>query len=493
MEDIKFLPNLSQNLLKILNDEEYDDITIEVGNDPYVKIFRAHMVILNYRSTYLQRILSTNKKKNDDTLVHIKLPNILPENIIKILVAASELNLQELVVYLQSFLIKNKTHWMEQNFNLIYQTSFENINFLELQKYCTDLISKGPDKVLKSISFSSISEKLLISIIQNTNLQMSGIQVWKYVIKWGLAQNPELPIDPATFSKEDFNVLKNTLQQIIPFIKFNYLTPREFSGEVLPYKKVLPKELYKDLLKKILNLHPDSKLIDNLIDSKIIKFQHAELISKWIDKLDITDELTSSYEFKLIFRGSREEFSIDKFHETCDNQSCTVTVVKVKNSNEILGGYNPIEWKSKYSYGVTKDSFIFSFDSGDDINKHILSRVKNKKSAIFNHHTYGPSFGGTDLILRYDGCYCKKDSYERQIRRNDTTSSEPSYLELLCDCCDDIIHGMRWKCTTCPDYDLCQNCKPKSNFHNHPSNHVFKLTCEFAIEEYELFQIIKHK
>ena len=29
-----------------------------------------------------------------------------------------------------------------------------------------------------------------------------------------------------------------------------------------------------------------------------------------------------------------------KFHETCDDQSHTVTVAKVKDSNEILGGYN---------------------------------------------------------------------------------------------------------------------------------------------------------
>ena len=80
MVDNKLLPKLSQNLLEILDDEEYYDITIEVGNDPYVKVFRAHMVILHYRSPYLQRILSTNnKKKNDGTLAHIKLPNILPE------------------------------------------------------------------------------------------------------------------------------------------------------------------------------------------------------------------------------------------------------------------------------------------------------------------------------------------------------------------------------------------------------------------------------
>jgi hypothetical protein len=81
MYDNKFLPELSQNLLEILEDNEFYDLTIEVGNDPYVKIFRAHMVILYYRSPYLRRILSPNvdKKKGDGILTHIKLPNISPE------------------------------------------------------------------------------------------------------------------------------------------------------------------------------------------------------------------------------------------------------------------------------------------------------------------------------------------------------------------------------------------------------------------------------
>ena len=44
-----------------------------------------------------------------------------------------------------------------------------------------------------------------------------------------------------------------------------------------------------------------------------------------------------------------------------DKQSRTVTIVKIKGSSEILGGYNPIEWKSNGNYCVAKDSFIFSF------------------------------------------------------------------------------------------------------------------------------------
>ncbi|GBB84898.1 hypothetical protein RclHR1_01150002 [Rhizophagus clarus] len=357
------------------------------------------MVILHYRSTYLRRILSTNKKENNETLMHIKLPNILPEifqiilryiycgklslkeydisDIIKILVAGNELGLQELIAYLQSFLIETKANWMEQNFNLIYQISFENVSFLELQKYCNNLVTKKPDKILKSQNFSSIPGKLLVSVIQSENLQMNVTQIWEHVLKWGLAQNPELPSDPTNFSKEDFKALKNNIRQFIPFIKFRDLTTQEFSDKVLPYRKILPKELlYDDLLKYFLN--PDSQPIKNSklytttkeinIDFKIITIQHIELISKWIDRLD---DIKNAYKFNLLLRGSRDAFASKKFHEICDNRSHTITIIKVKDNNEILGGYNPIAWESGDAlYGTfksTKDSFIFSFKDNNEI------------------------------------------------------------------------------------------------------------------------------
>ena len=70
---------LSQNYLELLEDDEYHDVTIEVGEDPNVKIFRAHMNILCYRSPYLRRELTSNKKNNNGVLAHIKLQNISPE------------------------------------------------------------------------------------------------------------------------------------------------------------------------------------------------------------------------------------------------------------------------------------------------------------------------------------------------------------------------------------------------------------------------------
>uniref|UniRef100_U9SHT9 Kelch-like protein 17 n=1 Tax=Rhizophagus irregularis (strain DAOM 181602 / DAOM 197198 / MUCL 43194) TaxID=747089 RepID=U9SHT9_RHIID len=409
------------------------------------------MVILNYRSPYLRRILSTNvnKNKNDGVLTHIKLPNILPEtfqmilryiyggrlsleeydtsDIIKILIASSELSLQELIINLQSFLIEYKKDWMEQNFNLIYKTSFENDSFLKLQNFCTELISNEPEKIFNSIDFISLSEKSLISLIQHDNFQMNVIQVWEHVLKWGIAQNPGLPSDPSSYSKEDFITLRGTLQQCIPFIEFFDLNHNEFLEKVYPYKKILPKDLRENLIKHFVNQSSDNpepmmtkEVGSKGIDSEIITIQHAELISKWIDKLDITEEIKNPYEFNLILRGSRDGFSPSKFHEICDNKFHTISIIKVKDSNEILGGYNPIIWKSDYSDSVTKDSFIFSFKNKENINGYILSRVKNKKYAIDNSAYSGPSFGVGDLKLYGDNCYdessCCNFDYEKPIR-----------------------------------------------------------------------------
>jgi hypothetical protein len=44
----QFFTKLSQNYIEILEDDEYYDVTIEVGEDPNVKIFRAHIIVLHF-------------------------------------------------------------------------------------------------------------------------------------------------------------------------------------------------------------------------------------------------------------------------------------------------------------------------------------------------------------------------------------------------------------------------------------------------------------
>jgi hypothetical protein len=87
----------------------------------------------------------------------------------------------------------------------------------------------------------------------------------------------------------------------------------------------------------------------------------------------------------------------------------------VKDSNEILGGYNPISWKPDYSCGVTDDSFIFSFGKDD-----ILSRVRDEDYAIVNSPRRVPSFGNGDLVIsgyNYRYSSCKRNSYKNRLEK----------------------------------------------------------------------------
>jgi len=213
----------------------------------------------------------------------------------KVLAAADKLHLQELIDYLQTYLIENNSEWIEQHFEFTQQISSQSNNLLELQEFCTNLIVQSPEKILKSFDFTSLSEKSLISIIKRDDLQMKEIEVWEHVLKWGLAQNSTLIPDPKTWSDDDFKKMKNTLQNCLPSIRFFCLSSIEFSQKVRPYQKLLDHQLYDDLLNSYLDpnsvssyniLRPRKIKVNEIkiIDSQIVDSNIASTVSKWLIK-----------------------------------------------------------------------------------------------------------------------------------------------------------------------------------------------------------------
>ncbi|EXX65421.1 uncharacterized protein OCT59_025351 [Rhizophagus irregularis] len=468
------------NYIELLKDDEYHDITIEVGEDPNVKLFRAHKNILCYRSPYLRQILSSNKE-NNNVLTRIKLPNVLPEifqtileyiyggilslnektlDFFKILDAADNLHLQELIDYLQKSLIEDKPEWIEQNFGLTHQISSKSNNLLELQEYCSNIMAQYPEKIFNSFDFILLSEDSLVSLIKRDDLQMKEIEVWEQVVKWGLARNPTIAPDPKTWSDNDFETMKNTLQNCLPLIRFFSLSSKEFSQKVRPYQKLLDQQQYEELLSSYLDpgsvfniniLRPrkikikeikidDSQIIDSkindsqIIDSKIVNSNIISIVSKWIDKVVTNDrEPYLPYKFYLILRGSRDGFTPKKFHELCDGKHNTVTFIKIKGTKEILGGYNPLKWESTNSYGKTENSFIFTFKNKHHIKNAIISKVKDKNYAIFYKYEHGPQFGG-DIVMSssnefidYETISYQQDDYEKKLRDSDGVFSMEDY------------------------------------------------------------------
>ncbi|RHZ84609.1 hypothetical protein Glove_79g58 [Diversispora epigaea] len=436
---LNFYENLSNDYVKLLENGNEHNIIIEIGEPPVMETFKVHSTILCYRCPYLYDEFKKSTINNDVNIKIIQKPQISAKvfNIIikyiygatinlekveisiifDLLMTANQFQLEELVASLQTFLIENHPSWLKLNFSKIYNLSFK-IDFKALQNFCDEIIAKHPNLIFESTEFNTLPEAALVSIIQRDDLQLEESKIWDYVIQWGTAQNKTLPSDFNDWIDKDFQILKNTLQQCLPHIRYFQISSGNIVEKVFPYQQILNKNLVTDILKYSMapekpitsTILPPRKIVTiqlpnrgNVfqITSSIITNEHAAEIASWIDKKEVTYDVNDNpYEFNLILRGSRDGFGTNVFWNLCNQKTNLVVVVKAKDTDEILGGYNPIGWNSNLNnYSTTNDSFIFSLKN-ESIKNHILSRVKNASIAIYNYAVnYGPNFGCTDFYM----------------------------------------------------------------------------------------------
>ncbi|RIB13280.1 hypothetical protein C2G38_2144628 [Gigaspora rosea] len=449
------LKTLSKDLCHLLDEAIEYNVLITTGAGDNTKTFKAHTVILRSRSTYFHNALSdTWAKKESDNIVFTK-PNISPEAfevilkyiygatiklpaidmlvILEILIATDELCLTELADYIIDYLFSHQ-QWMRENFVLIYQTAFLKGSFKNLQSFCLEIIEKTPDIIFKAKDFTDIDPKLLATLLGQSNLLTPEIEVWDSIIKWGIFNtSPPLGLDYKTWSNDSFEKLKETLQQFIPLINFTVISSSDFYQKIIPFQHILPNDLYDDLLKfhlapQINPSHPflRSPKRNQQFQSIFINNVHAAWIMSQVD-YDKSPTLHNGnnpklfpYNLKLLIRGSNGGMSDEMFHNNCDMKGPTITIIKVKDKDEILGGYNPLSWDSSTKWVESYSSFIFSLNR-TNVNQSIVSRVLNHSKAIRN--THGPSFGDGDLWVKVTSVgknvtlpsFCRPKSYDKRI------------------------------------------------------------------------------
>ena len=108
-----------------------------------------------------------------------------------------------------------------------------------------------------------------------------------------------------------------------------------------------------------------------------------------------------SLKFKLIYHASKDGNTVAKFHENCDNKGATIVIIKVTNSERIIGGYNPLQWDSSSFNNSTKDSFIFSFTSVTNLQSARVGYSNGDRYSICCYKLNGPSFGKGDIWCNY--------------------------------------------------------------------------------------------
>lgn len=144
--------------------------------------------------------------------------------------------------------------------------------------------------------------------------------------------------------------------------------------------------------------------VDSLcLSQEFGKEQFYQKLSEWC----------GTYNFELLYRGSRDGFGASTFHKRCDHQGKTLTIVK-NSSGHIFGGFATIPWRnpSTYEFKQAPGSFLFTLTNmhGTQPTKIILKSEK-AENAVCHNNSHGPAFGGGHDLRISSECNTNQDSY----------------------------------------------------------------------------------
>ncbi|GBB89862.1 hypothetical protein RclHR1_01670013 [Rhizophagus clarus] len=493
-DDIKLIKKFSEKLGNFLYNDELNEIEdynvkIIIGQDHNKKTFKAHLYLIRAMCPYFNTAFKKDwRKKDNDGFFFIEKPNIKPEVfeailryiysgsfscdkkspefLFEIIIASDELILPELCSYIEKYLIEYHSTYLYENFSYIFSLY---PLWKQLQEFCLTKISKDPYSIFGSFNIQSISSNFFKDMIKNDELYMDEIDIWMSLIIWCKGQvirrnvtpnNQKLHYDITKWPKKFKMIFSKIIKEFVPFIRFNNITYKDFYSKVKPFKEFIQQDIYENSIWYYVNPSIVTKRLDvkriKLIDSNLLKLKHLTLICSWIDK---KSEKTYNYndlpyKFDLKIRGTLDGFTAKIFQKKSKKLENTVIIMRVKDTNELIGGYNPYSfehdrWKEPNEFWRTEyRSFIFSFpdetnslDSKDNTSwmnhNHLnfstelkklesrsrLSRINPNhiSNAFYISKNTGPRFGTNDLFLDDNfnlpsSCRCSKQYYSNDIR-----------------------------------------------------------------------------
>ena len=347
-------------------------------------------------------------------------------------------------------MIKEAEEWIQQNIVYIYQISSKHDSFITFRDYCAEVTTYCPELYFQSNNFESIEKSLLMTFLNQDNISIKEIEIWDCIVHWGIAQNPELDKNISEWNDSDFMILKRQIFELIPMIRFNQISSVDFYNNIKPFKKVFEKNAFKEIKdfylveKKEDHLNRGPRLVvtkPKKLKLELLNIQTKCLIAGWIKKSEIDyDCNTIPYRFELILRGSRDGFGKETFDKLCSDVRRTVVVMKIKDTGELIGCYNPTYWnleKDKQNTNTshsdyTFKSFIFKINKYQ-LKKSTLSKT-NKAFYVFSKRRPGSLIADSnsyanfnDLFLVDNNCYY---NYNKVFAENLNLKKCDKYQEL---------------------------------------------------------------
>ena len=133
-----------------------------------------------------------------------------------------------------------------------------------------------------------------------------------------------------------------------------------------------------------------------------------KLTDKFMDQLEQSIG-TGPKTFDLLYSITRDGCNSTVFHQKCDNQGPTVTVL-YNPQGSVYGGYTGINWDQSGTWGDDSTAFLFQlqYNGSTTINKF---PCKNSTCAMYRDSSYGPAFGGGHDFHTFTGTVNNSGGY----------------------------------------------------------------------------------
>ncbi|CAG8444302.1 15333_t:CDS:10 [Acaulospora colombiana] len=402
---------LSKDLGEYLGSGYGCDVKIHVGEYDQ-RTYDVHSVILAARSPYFRRKINDTPLNpgrvmefyEQDISPTVPLHNVETDNLLDVLMstnepfltddptlvvdfvlAADELELSELVRYLQNILINDRTEWLCENIDNIYPRIFKRQSLRILKDFYKNIIETDVELMLQLGNISKMPLNDVILMASRDDLLMD---------------ETEIP---------NIGQPSNALPSMEKKRKLTAIFTKSLD------------ELYQDLVRYHVN--PDRKPESfNLpkrvgkIESNLISIKHVSLISQWIKDQQASSlwqkvrptKKTAQYRYNLLTRGSQGGFSRADFLEACQHKGPTIILIRLEGSDLIVGGYNPTPWVTSLKPNArARKSFIFAFDNDRDDPKEVgrICKLGSSKTCPVVSITDKSLKFGKDLSLNFTDSY----------------------------------------------------------------------------------------
>jgi hypothetical protein len=144
---------------------------------------------------------------------------------------------------------------------------------------------------------------------------------------------------------------------------------------------------------------------------RFVKLLDSNILSEICGFPTILNDL-KNIAFELLYRGSRDGFKMNEFHQRCDGRNRMLVLIKTTKEN-IFGGYTPLVWDSTtkdYKKDESMGTFLFTLKNPHGLDP-IRFRLKGDGSTAIYCNSDRLAFGGGHDICLSDDCDTKTNSY----------------------------------------------------------------------------------